>query len=195
MGVRPNSPPQRISVSSNRPQLLEVGEQGADRLVALAGELGVVDFDVVVVVPRLALAVPDLHEPHAALDQPAGDQNLPGLRAVAVGFEHVLGLAADVEGLGRFALHAVGQLEAVDAGVEGRVVAALLFVLLVEGGERVELPPLGVGRQPLVADVLDQLVDLGVLRVDVGALVDAGQKRRLPVLRFLRSGSRRGTWR
>ena len=34
-------------------------------------------------------------------------------------------------------------------------------------------------------DVLDQLLDFGVLRVDVGALVDAGQKAGLPVLRFL----------
>ena len=53
-------------------------------LVALAGQLAVVDLDVVVVVPRLAVAVPDLHEPHAALDQPPGDQQLPGLHAGAV---------------------------------------------------------------------------------------------------------------
>ena len=49
-----------------------------------------VDFQVVVAVPGLALAVPDLHEAHAALDQPAGDQNLPGLRAGAIHVEDVL---------------------------------------------------------------------------------------------------------
>ena len=37
----------------------------------------------------------------------------------------------------------------------------------------------------VVADVLDQLLDVGVARVDVGALVDAGQEGRLPVLRLL----------
>ena len=66
-----------------------------------------------------------------------------------------------------------------------RIVAALVLVVLVERGQQIELPPLRIGRQPLVADVLDQLVDLGVLRVDVRALIHARQKRRLPVLRFL----------
>ena len=37
----------------------------------------------------------------------------------------------------------------------------------------------------MVADVLDELFDFGVLRVDVGALINAGQKTGLPVLRFL----------
>jgi hypothetical protein len=45
--------------------------------------------------------VPDLHEAHAALDQPPGDQDLPGLHAFAVAFQDVLRLAADVERLGR----------------------------------------------------------------------------------------------
>ena len=54
------------------------------------GQLAMVDLDVVVVVPRLAFAVPDLHEAHAALDQPAGDQDLPRLRAGAVHVADVL---------------------------------------------------------------------------------------------------------
>ena len=37
----------------------------------------------------------------------------------------------------------------------------------------------------VVADVLDQLLDLGVARVEIGPLEDARQKRRLPVLRLL----------
>ena len=49
--------------------------------------------------------------------------------------------------------------------------------------QQVELPALIVARQGRVADVLDQLVELGVLRVDVRALVGAGQEGRLPVLR------------
>ena len=73
-----------------------------------------------------------------------------------------------------------------DAGFERRIVAALVSLCcLLSCGERVELPPLRSLRQPLVADVLDELVDLGVLRVDVRSLIDARQKRRLPVLRLL----------
>ena len=40
--------------------------------------------DVVVAVPGLDVAVIELDEPHAPLDQPAGDQELPGLDAGAV---------------------------------------------------------------------------------------------------------------
>ena len=40
-------------------------------------------------------------------------------------------------------------------------------------------------RNELVLDVLDQLFDFLVLGVDVGALVNPGQKRALPILRFL----------
>src|SRR5262245_21437856 len=36
--------------------LLEILEQGADRLVALPSEAAMIDFDVVVIVPRLSLA-------------------------------------------------------------------------------------------------------------------------------------------
>ena len=64
--------------------LLQVLEQRRDALVALLREAAVVDGDVVVVVPRLALAVPDLHEAHALLQQAPGDQQLPGVHAGAV---------------------------------------------------------------------------------------------------------------
>ena len=72
------------------------------------------------VVPGLAGAVPDLHEPHAALDQPPGDQDLPGLQPGPYSVADVLRLAADVERLGRLGLHAEGQFERLDAGLELR---------------------------------------------------------------------------
>ena len=57
---------------------------------------------VAVLVPRL---VEDLHEPHAALEQPAGQQAGVGERRLArlgaVHVEDVLRLAADVHHLGR----------------------------------------------------------------------------------------------
>ena len=39
-------------------------------------KLAVVFLDRIVVVPRLPFAVPNLHEPHAALDQPPRHQQL-----------------------------------------------------------------------------------------------------------------------
>ena len=40
--------------------------------------------DVLVIVPRLTGPAPHLDETHAALEQPAGDQKLPGLSARAI---------------------------------------------------------------------------------------------------------------
>ena len=74
----------------------------------------------------------DLHEAHAALDQPPGDQALlgevrrtsgcRGRRASCV----ARGSLVDVERLGRGHLHAVGQLEALDAGGQLGLVRVLL---------------------------------------------------------------------
>ena len=66
------------------PALLEVGQQGGDRPVDLAGQLAVVRLDLGVVVPGLAGAVPELDVADAALQQPAGDQGLPAVDAGAV---------------------------------------------------------------------------------------------------------------
>ena len=85
--------------------------------------------------------MPDLHEAHAALQQPAGDQDLPRLRARAVHLADVLRLARHVEGVGRLHLHAVGQLERLDARFELRVVC-LAPGALVELLQQVELLPL-----------------------------------------------------
>ena len=165
--------------------LLQIDEQCADRLIALLGQVAVLDFEVVVAVPRLAGAVPQLHEAHAALDQPAGDEQLPGLHAGAVHVANVLRLAANVERLGRLGLHAEAELERANAGFERRIIVPGLRVASVEPFEQVELLALLRQRDAIVANVLDQLLDLRVLRVDVRAFVDAGQESGLPVLRLL----------
>jgi hypothetical protein len=84
-----------------QPALFEVLEQGADGLVAFAGEAAVIDFEVVVIVPGLAGAVPDLDEADAAFDEASGDEDLPGLLALAVHGPDGFGFARDIEGIGR----------------------------------------------------------------------------------------------
>jgi hypothetical protein len=81
----------------------------------LFGELAMIHLDVVVVVPRLALSMPHLHEAHAALHEPARDQNLPRLRSFTVHLPNVFGLARNVERIGRVHLHTVRELEGLDA--------------------------------------------------------------------------------
>src|SRR5204863_8032441 len=134
---------------------------GGDGAVPLPGEAPVRLGQAVVVVPRLAAAAPDLDEADAALQQAAGDEQLPAVDAGAVGLAHLRRLAADVEGVGGLGLHAVGQLERLDAGLQLRVVRPLPAVQAVEAQHQVELAALlgeGDGR---VVDVLDQPADVG----------------------------------
>ena len=88
------------------------------------GEAAVTLRQVVVAVPGLSLAVPDLHVADAAFDEPACDQELPRFDVRAVGFLNVRRFALDVEGVGGFHLHAVGQLERLDAGLQGALDSA-----------------------------------------------------------------------
>src|SRR5262249_45977896 len=127
----------------------------------------------------------DLDEAHALLQQPAGDQQLPSLDAGPVPVADILRLAADIEGVLSVVLHAVGQLERLDARLELRVGSAALQVALVELAQEVELLALLSLVDGGVADVFDEPLKGGVARVDVSALVDAGQKGGLPVLRLL----------
>ena len=99
------------------------------RLVALLAQLAVAGLEVVVMVPGLPCAVPELHEPHAALKQPPRRQKLSGVNARAVHRADVRGLLADVERLGGLRLHPVGQLERLDSGFQISLVLALVEVL------------------------------------------------------------------
>ena len=64
--------------------------------------------------------------------------------------------------------------------------ARRLCVLLIELAQQIELLRAAPACDTnVVLDVLDQLLDFLVLRVDVGALINARQKGALPVLRFL----------
>ena len=162
------------------------------------GQLAMVHFDVVVVVPRLAGAVPDLHEAHAALDQPAGDQDLPGLHARAV---HVAGCACGSRLTSNASaasdLHAIGQLERLDAGFElrrRRCRACRCAALSCRSRSSCRR----CSSRPTERSCLMFSISFSIsvcLRVDVGALVDAGQESRPASSAIPGSDSRRGTWR
>ncbi len=62
---------------------------------------------------------------------------------------------------------------------------ALLEMPLVELGEQVQLAALFARGRVAAADELDQFIDVGILRIDVGSLEGSGEEAGLPVLRFL----------
>ena len=145
--MRPNSPPQTTSVESSSPRCLRSVSRRRDRLVGLPAALAVVVGEVVVGVP-LVVAV-DLHEPDAALDQPARQQALlaegSGHRVVQpVEPPGVLGLGREVDGLRRLGLHPVGQLVVLDAGEQVGLAGMLLGMLVVQPRREVEHPALAV---------------------------------------------------
>ena len=163
------------------PALGEIRQERRHRLIDLPGEGAVVRLDLFVVVPRLAGPVPELHVAHAALEEPAGDERLPAVDGVAVERPHRRRLARQIEGLGGLHLHPEGHLKGVDAGIEPSI-AAGLAVGGIELLEPVELMPLHGSARMWAANVLDELLDFGVLRVDRRPLERAGEKARLPVV-------------
>ena len=170
------------------PALFQIREQRADGLVHfLRGTLHAA-LDLAVVVPRI---LPDLHETHPALDEPPRDKNLPRLRALAIHRADSRRLAADVEGVRRFHLHPIRDLEGLNARFKLRLLLTLRGVLGVQLREQVQLPPLFRERGVRALDVLNQLIDLLLVGVHVGALEHAGQKRALPVLLTLQGPPRR----
>src|SRR5262249_55196025 len=134
--------------------LLEIAQQGRDRPVELPGQPPMVLLDLVVIVPGLARAVPKLHVAHAPLEEPAGNERLRAMPARAIKVLNVPRLARDVEGLGRFELHAEGQLEGLNPRVEA-IVGAAGAMLGIEPREQIELPPLSRRRGLRMLDVLD----------------------------------------
>ena len=167
------------------PALLQVLQERADRLIALLREAAMIFLDVIMAVPWLARPVPDLHEPHATLDEAPRDEHLPALHAGAVEIADVLGLAANIECVRRIHLHAIRQFEGLHAGFELRVVLTAILVLVIEVLEKIKLSALLLGSDIRVPNILDQLIEFGVLRIDVRALIHTGQEPALPVLRFL----------
>ena len=115
---------QRVVEQAARFQIVQQARRSGWSL--LLGVVAVVG-DVAVIVPRLAVAVVDLHHAHAALDQPAGDQ--AGVGELARRRRAAASPAvsrAEVERLLRLELHAEGHLQRRDAGFELLVAAALL---------------------------------------------------------------------
>src|ERR1044071_2201206 len=119
--------------------LLEILEQGADRLVDLLRESAVGFLDILVIVPRLAGPMPELDEAHSFFQQAPGDEDLPRVDALAVQGPNVRRFPADVECVGRLHLHAISQFEGLNAGLEPGILPAALFVLVVEPVQQVEL--------------------------------------------------------
>lgn len=142
-------------------------------MVGLVGESAMIFGDLLVAVPGLAGSVPDLNKTNATFGEAAGDEHLVAVESLAVEFANMLRLAANVERVAGFDLHAVGEFKGVDSRVHRRVV----FVIgVVHCLDEIELFALLVRTETTVFDVGNQVCDGCFFGVDVGALVSAGEK-------------------
>ncbi len=130
--------------------MFEIGEQCCDGLVDVLAQ--VANFFVVlgVRVPRLTVAVVDLHETHAAFHESSGQQAplsklLGSVIVQAVKRLSRLGLLRDVDRFGDLLLHSIGEVVRIDLVLESTKVGALLEMLFVHRPKQVEDRVLLVG--------------------------------------------------
>src|SRR5688572_16387761 len=102
-------------------------------------------FDLLMTVPRLSFAMPDLDETHSSFEQPARDQELPGLRPATVKVADVLRLTQNIKRVGRIHLHPVSELKGLHSSFKLRVILAALKMRGIELMQQVDLSALFPG--------------------------------------------------
>ena len=140
-------------------------------------------LDVIVTIPRLPCAMPELHKTHTALDQAAGHETLAREISRPIHIADVLGFTRDIEGIGGIGLHAIGKLEAPNARLELRIVLLLPQVLLVHLTQEIELFRLPCIAHLRVAKIFDHVLHLLNRGIEISTLEAARQKRRAPIFR------------
>ena len=160
--------------------LLQIGQQRGDGAIDFSRKVAVILFDIVVVVPRLAGAVPELHVADAALEKAPGDQCLPSVDTVAVHLADVGRLFGEVEGVACFALHTKGEFVGMNAGIEP-IIEAHGAVTGIPVGEQVELAALIACRDLGMINVFNEAAEFLVFGIDLGSLIGAGEEGGLPV--------------
>lgn len=160
--------------------LLQVHEQGGDRLITIFRLGAVAFFQIAMVVPGLAIAVVNLNHAHTAFHQSAGGEAGASEVAGAVQVLDRLRLAMRIEGFLGLGLHAIGHLERLDAGVELVVTIPAIAMEAVERVEQIELLPLGGRREIAIFDMVDG--PLGIETGDMAPLVNARQEAIAPEL-------------
>lgn len=129
-GVRPNSPPPDDQRAVEQSPALEVFDKRRARLVdfpaAILQRFAQLRPCIAVIVP---VGVIKLHEPHAALDQAAGQKAVIGERRLArfgpVGFDRLGTFAGQVHQLGRARLHAICHFVGGDARGDFRILSVV----------------------------------------------------------------------
>ena len=160
--------------------LLEVSDERRGGGIDGGTRAGCRGENVRVVIPTAGI---DLDEADAALDEATSAEELGTEVALTVHIAGLLGLLRDVERVGRGSLHAEGEFEGFNAGLELLVFLDGLHVAAIELGHEVELLALGFFGRELALEVSDHLVGRSA-RTEGGlrTLEDTGQEGRLAAI-------------
>jgi len=97
---------------------MQVLEKRGDWLVGGQGQTPMTRLEIGMAVPGNGFTVVNLNKAHASFDQSARNESLPTMHGIAIGLSNVDWLAADIEGVYRFELHAGGQFVGLNARFE-----------------------------------------------------------------------------
>ena len=160
--------------------LLEVSDERSGGGIDGGTRAGRRGEDVRVVIPTACI---DLHEADTALDEATGTEELSTEVALTVHVAGLLGLLGDVEGVGRGSLHAEGEFEGFNAGLELLVFLDGLHVAAIELGHEVELLALSFFGRELALEVSDYLIGRSAwTEGGLRTLEDAGEEGRLTTI-------------
>ena len=134
----------------------------------------------------IPIRMSDLDEADTAFTEATSEETLSGegggVRIIeAVEFFGEGRFAVDVHGIWGLGLHAEGEFEGGDAGLEDRIGGRLGEVLAVDGVEEIELGALADGVVMGIVEILDGGLFYGHIASDGGSLVDGGEEGAGPV--------------
>ena len=160
--------------------LFEVSEEGGDGFVDGADEGAVGALDVVVAVPVSGVG---LDEADAFFEEASGEEAFPaeGIGvwiSDAVGVEGALFFAFEVDEVGNFHLHAVGELVGFHACCEIGVLGIFAGVLVVELCEGIKCGTLVVARLERLRFEVEKR---GTSGAEGGSLVEGGEESTGPI--------------
>ncbi len=112
--------------------LLEVFQECGQRLIDLFRQPPMVLFQIVMIVPGLPPAMPELHESHTPFNESPGNHQLSRMDPLAIQLMNVPRLLGHIEGLGRLRLHTVRQFIRLNSTLQRRVLTPLLPMMCVE---------------------------------------------------------------
>ena len=162
---------------------LEVGEEAGDGAIDFRGEAGMIIGEIFVLIP---IRMSDLDEADTTFTEATSEETLSGegggVRIIeAVEFFGEGRFAVDVHGIWGLGLHAEGEFEGGDTGLEDGIGGRLGEVLAVDGVEEIELGALADGVVMGIVEILDGGLFYGHIASDGGALVDSGEEGAGPV--------------